>query len=284
MQFGEAGDQVFAVHVPAHSPRFPGAASGSRVSGPCSPRLLALAPSTPRPVARPCSPTSQLLLEHLTSPIRTSLASAPRLPNADLGIPATQASSEISRFTHKEHLYMPGSLTTPGRPRTRDSARERLAFRFRNSVGIRGGGSFSARWLAYTLPCRRFACLLAKTNARLGANVGRYSFIATDLHRLLLAGLYRRTPGNRSWSWERGSKPAWMETCRVVWRLTLRVGGDVTCRSGLARDWTRSIAGKPAPTANSTVDSRIMGRTQAPAAFPTRRARRRPGCRPPRGR
>jgi len=43
--------------------------------------------------------------------------------------------------------------------------------------------------LAYTLPCRRFAEILADTCARLGANVDRYSFIATDLHRLLLAGL-----------------------------------------------------------------------------------------------
>ena len=184
----------FAVYVPVHSPRFPGTASGSRVSGPCSPWLLALARSTRLPVARICSPTSQLLREHLTSPIRASLASAPRLPNADLDIPAAQASSEISRFPHKERLYMPGSLTTPGRPRTRNNARERLAFRFRYSVGIREGGSFAARWLAYTLPCRRFACILANANARLGANVGRYSFIATDLHRLLLAGLYRRTP------------------------------------------------------------------------------------------
>lgn len=93
---------------------------------------------------------------------------------------------------------MPGSLTTPGRPRARNNARSRMAFRFRYSVGIRDWGSFAAQWLAYTLPCRRFACILADTHARLGANVDRYSFIATDLHRLLLAGLYRRTPRNRS--------------------------------------------------------------------------------------
>lgn len=93
---------------------------------------------------------------------------------------------------------MPGSLTTPARVRTRDSARTRLAFRFRYSVGIRVGGSFAAQWLAYTLPCRRFACNLAITNARLGANVVRYSFIAMDFHHLLLAGFYRRTPRNRS--------------------------------------------------------------------------------------
>ena len=68
---------------------------------------------------------------------------------------------------------MPGSLTTPGLGRTCDSARPRLAFRIRYSVGIREGGSFAAQWLAYTLPCRRFACILADTYARLGANVDR---------------------------------------------------------------------------------------------------------------
>ena len=68
---------------------------------------------------------------------------------------------------------MPGSLTTPVRARTCDIARARMAFRFRYSVGIREGGSFAAQWLAYTLPYRRFACILADTDARLGANVGR---------------------------------------------------------------------------------------------------------------
>jgi len=139
-------------------------------------------------VARLCSPTSSLLCRRLTSPSCASSASAPRLPDADLGQVSAQASLEISRFPHKELLYMPGSLTTPARPRTCDSARGRLAFRLRYRVGNREGGSFAAQWLAYTLPCRRFACLLAKTVARLGANVVRYSFIATDFHRLLLAG------------------------------------------------------------------------------------------------
>ena len=39
------------------------------------------------------------------------------------------------------------------------------------------------------VPCRRFADILADACARLGADVGRYSFIAVDLHHLLLAGL-----------------------------------------------------------------------------------------------
>src|SRR3954471_3044179 len=49
--------------------------------------------------------------------------------------------------------------------------------------------AFAARWLACALPCRRFAAALAGDAARLGADVDRYSFIVTDLHRLLLAGL-----------------------------------------------------------------------------------------------
>jgi len=47
--------------------------------------------------------------------------------------------------------------------------------------------------LAYVLPYRRFADTLADPHARLGADVEHYSFIAVDLHYLLLAGFYRRT-------------------------------------------------------------------------------------------
>jgi hypothetical protein len=49
--------------------------------------------------------------------------------------------------------------------------------------------SFAAQWLAYTLPCRRFADLLTEDCARLGADVDCYSFIVVDLHHLLLTGL-----------------------------------------------------------------------------------------------
>ena len=41
--------------------------------------------------------------------------------------------------------------------------------------------SIAAQWLACTFPCRRFADILADACARLGADVGRYSFIAVDL-------------------------------------------------------------------------------------------------------
>ncbi len=84
---------------------------------------------------------------------------------------------------------MPGSPTTPGRTSARAGAPVRIAFRLANSVGARDCCTFAARWLACTLPYRRFAGALAGDDARLGADVDRYSFVVTDLHRLLLAGL-----------------------------------------------------------------------------------------------
>jgi hypothetical protein len=64
-----------------------------------------------------------------------------------------------------------------------------MAFRPTDSVGTRNQVYFAAQWLAYTLPCRRFADTLAGACARLGADADRYSFIAVDLHHLLFAGL-----------------------------------------------------------------------------------------------
>jgi hypothetical protein len=43
--------------------------------------------------------------------------------------------------------------------------------------------------LSYVLLCRRFAAALAGDSARLEVDVDRYSFIVSDLHRLLIAGL-----------------------------------------------------------------------------------------------
>ena len=88
---------------------------------------------------------------------------------------------------------MPGSPTTPSRAGTRDSAPIRVAFRVLNHVGTRDSASYAAQWLACALPYRRFAVTLAGADARLGADVGRYSFTVVDLHHLLPAGLCRRT-------------------------------------------------------------------------------------------
>src|SRR5437762_1718356 len=95
---------------------------------------------------------------------------------------------EISRCPRKERLHMPGSSTTPSRSDLAMARPKRVAFRTRNGVGTRGL-AFAAQWLAYALPYRRFAAVLADANARLGADVDRYSFIVVDLHHLLLAGL-----------------------------------------------------------------------------------------------
>jgi hypothetical protein len=84
---------------------------------------------------------------------------------------------------------MPGSPTTPGWPSARVGALGHIAFHYTDSVGTRYHFSIAAQWLACTFPYRRFADVLADACARLGADVGRYSFIAVDLHHLPLAGL-----------------------------------------------------------------------------------------------
>ena len=97
---------------------------------------------------------------------------------------------------------MPGSPTAPGPRNTRAVAFRHVAFRRDKNVGARESMTFAARWLAYALPCRRFACALASADARLGADADRYSFIVSDLHRLLLAGLPAhsdRVPANTNY-------------------------------------------------------------------------------------
>jgi hypothetical protein len=84
---------------------------------------------------------------------------------------------------------MPGSSTTPGRSNARASAPARVAFCYLNGIGTRDMTSFAAQWLAYALPYRRFATILANSGARLGADAVRCSFIVTDSHHLVLAGL-----------------------------------------------------------------------------------------------
>jgi len=90
---------------------------------------------------------------------------------------------------------MPGSWTSPDRPRARANAPVRVAFRGGKRVGVRDYRTFAAQWLACTIPCRRFADTLAGTAARLGADVVRYSFIAVDSHHLLLASLPAHSHG-----------------------------------------------------------------------------------------
>ena len=84
---------------------------------------------------------------------------------------------------------MPGSLTTRSQTASRDGETARVAFGVRHTLGAPDGITIAARWLAYAHPYRRFASVLADRRARLGADVGRYSFIAEDLHLLSPAGL-----------------------------------------------------------------------------------------------
>lgn len=84
---------------------------------------------------------------------------------------------------------MPGSLTTRSQTASRDGETARVAFGVRHTLGAPDGITIAAQWLAYAHPYRRFASVLADRRARLGADVGRYSFIAEDLHLLSPAGL-----------------------------------------------------------------------------------------------
>jgi hypothetical protein len=84
---------------------------------------------------------------------------------------------------------MPVSLTTLGRPSARGCAPDVLPSTMGNASASQMYVVVEAQWLAYALPCRRFAAALADDSARLGADVVRYSFIVMDFHHLLLAGL-----------------------------------------------------------------------------------------------
>ena len=104
------------------------------------------------------------------------------------------------------------SSTTPGRPSACAGALVVLPSATRDSVGTRDQFSIAAQWLACTFPYRRFADTLADACARLGADVVRYSFIAVDLHHLLLAGLPAHLCEN--------SKNR--KTTRIIFRKNLR--------------------------------------------------------------
>jgi len=95
---------------------------------------------------------------------------------------------ETSRFLRKKRRHMPGSLTTPGCPSTRVDVLDHVAFRYLYSVGTQDI-PIAAQWLACAIPDRRFTAGLTATDARLGDDAVRYSFIVSDFHRLLLASL-----------------------------------------------------------------------------------------------
>src|SRR5580658_8426693 len=78
-------DGEHAVCAPAPVTSLPGTEPGTCYADPHSPWSPPFAPPTPQQIALPCSPASQLLRRGLTSHVRASPATAPRLPDADLG-------------------------------------------------------------------------------------------------------------------------------------------------------------------------------------------------------
>ena len=115
---------------------------------------------------------------------------------------------------------MPGSQTTPGPTGARNNAPADFAFRQVNNVGTRVDNDFAAQWLAYTLPYRRFADVLADACARIGGDVDCYSFTAVDFHHILLASLPAHS-------------------------LSVSLGSAATCRASIAFDLRREpTAGK----------------------------------------
>ena len=83
---------------------------------------------------------------------------------------------------------MPGSLITPICPGACDHAPACVAFRQMHGVGTQNR-IFRSSMAGYAPACQRFGETLAGNCAWLGADVDHYSFIARDLHSLLLAGL-----------------------------------------------------------------------------------------------
>jgi hypothetical protein len=114
---------------------------------------------------------------------------------------------------------MPGSLTTRSRAASRDGEAARVVFGVRHTLNAPDGITIAARWLAYAHPYRRFAPALADRHARLGADVGRYSFITEDLHLLSPAGLpahARIIPCAQTARVTSGGR-FHPESCRLIW-------------------------------------------------------------------
>ena len=82
--------------------RIASTAPGACFDGSPSPRPPPLAPPTPRPFARLRSSASQMLWRSLTSPARSSSATAPRLPDAIRRRIRAPDGQETSRFPRKE--------------------------------------------------------------------------------------------------------------------------------------------------------------------------------------
>ena len=99
-------------------------------------------------------------------------------------------------------------------------------------------------------PYRRFVAVLADANARLGADVDRYSFIVVDLHHLLLAGLpahfESHMPSQAVGLWPLPSGgSAWCPSARISIPQVITMFYDAACEvhhehfSRIADRWVR---------------------------------------------
>ena len=130
------------------------------------------------------SAANRSVWQSLTSRVRASSATTPRLSDADQTALPRLVKRGISRFPPKKLPHMPGSSTTPGCPDARADAS------VHNSVGAQDMNLCEAQLLAYafsTLRCR--PCGRPRTAQGRCGSLLPHRVIVSDFHRLLLAGL-----------------------------------------------------------------------------------------------
>src|SRR5208282_89795 len=101
-----------AVCDPAPGTRLPGPAPGACFAGPHSPWSLPFAPPAPPRLGPHCSPASSLLFQGLTSRVRASSATAPRLPDAGRTTRGPPGRTRDLPGSDLLLLYVMGSWTT----------------------------------------------------------------------------------------------------------------------------------------------------------------------------
>ena len=105
------------VRAPAPVSHESGTEPGVCVAGAHSPWPRPFAPPAPSWITPLCSPASQLLWPRPTSCIRTSSATAPRLPDADLGAICHRSNAGSPSFRHapsaRDVLFDPGRVAAP---------------------------------------------------------------------------------------------------------------------------------------------------------------------------
>ena len=165
---------------------------------------------------------------------------------------------------------VPGSSTTPGRPSARVGALGHIAFHYTDSVGTRNPFSIAAQWLACTFPCRRFADILTDACARLGADVGRYSFIVVDLHHLLLAGLPAHLCENAGSIRRRTTKASNWRSWRIIHAQAASFSSQscarMTCTMVFAQP--RPSGNSVASTSNAPVGMKVVSKCERTTRLP----------------